>query len=380
MKKYAILTSVLALAACGGGSGGGHGGPAAPVALTEQQIAAARESNSKITDMNSFIVVGGNNPTVNPNARIATTLADGGVRYDLEDVDFKTASLLMNTGVDRGALVKFKTTNGVIDKITMNNGPLDAVATRRGDSNMFDGSGVYTDPETGEIEYGEMGLHYESLGQKHNSGLNYADFGVIEWGEPGNFDDTHYLAGGYAVKEIKSKDISGKMEFTGNADAVIRIGDVVSENSGKYEALETSTDAHIVFDNGTSTLTANFKDWYDVTATMDSKGILTGMEFANGNKDGFHSSENYDFKWHGEDDYTAQATKEDKHPEICDDCSDTIVRDGFIQYYGDGKNPAEAVGVLRYAETDAVEITNNSGNPTGPEVMRFDMGFGARRD
>jgi len=25
MKKYLILTSVLALAACGGGSGGGHG-------------------------------------------------------------------------------------------------------------------------------------------------------------------------------------------------------------------------------------------------------------------------------------------------------------------------------------------------------------------
>ena len=127
MKKYFILTSILALAACAGGSGGGgNGAPGAITTptdtLTAEQRAAAIASNSQITDMNSFVVVGGTNPTINPNARAATTgvwQSDGGVRYDLSDVEFKTASMLMNTDVDDNAVIKFQIQDGEINGINL---------------------------------------------------------------------------------------------------------------------------------------------------------------------------------------------------------------------------------------------------------------------
>lgn len=58
MKKYVILTSVFALAACGGGSGGHHGGGAAPIvpdaSVTPEKpfiTDSVAESNSEITSM-----------------------------------------------------------------------------------------------------------------------------------------------------------------------------------------------------------------------------------------------------------------------------------------------------------------------------------------
>ena len=60
MKRYVMLTSVLALAACGGGSGGGgsagtpSGGYVAPRPAVTPGVAT---SNAEITNMSSEIIV-----------------------------------------------------------------------------------------------------------------------------------------------------------------------------------------------------------------------------------------------------------------------------------------------------------------------------------
>ena len=55
MKKYFILVSVLALAACGGGSGGGGGAPVAPRSVeTYSTPANIRSANASVTQMETF--------------------------------------------------------------------------------------------------------------------------------------------------------------------------------------------------------------------------------------------------------------------------------------------------------------------------------------
>ncbi len=384
MKKYFILTSVLALAACGGGSGGGHNAPGAPIvptdSLTPEQRAAAIASNAEITDMESFIVIGGNNPTVNSNSRHAhggTKLHDGGVRYDLSNVEFKTASTILNTDMDERALVRFKTENGRIDKIEIVNSGLTAIGERVNNTNEFDGN--FTLENGDEFEEGPMAAMYDSYGKKHKLGLRYSDFGMTSWGEGiGRYDTTNYFAGGYERKEIASGDIDGKMEFNALADATISIGEWNDyEDYDNLDNLETTADATVVFENGTTTVTANFDNWYDVTATMDDTGELTNLVFANGDKEGFHTSDENDFKWHGENEYTAKPTAViDSNIPGCDDCKDIIVRDGFVQYYGDNGTPAEVVGVIRYGDTQGASQGSLEQGNLHSAPMRFDMGFG----
>lgn len=395
MKKYAILTSVLVLAACGGGTGSNM-----------DSRTAAILSNKRLTEMNSFIIVGGSRPTINPNAHIATTLEDGGVRYDLSDVKFKTASMLLNTGVDDNAIIQFETTDGKIDKIKMvlagtsDEGEdinMNIHANRRGDSNVFaDGilSFVVDGEEQADVHASSnFGLLYESNAKKHESGLRYCDFGVVQWGDVGNYDTSNYFAGGYDVKrtdvnsegnidytkmiELAHENADERLTFTGIADGVVRIGSMSDDSAVLYNAnnkLDLSTTATLEFHNGTSTLVANFDNWYDVTATMNSTGDLVDLVFTNGAKEGFYHSNDYDFKWQRDgnhlDTHIAEATRninlgDPENP----DHSDTVVRDGFVQYYGDKGNPAEAVGVIRYGDS-----LHESG------AMRFDMGFGLIKD
>lgn len=105
MKKLTILTSVLALAACGGGSGGGGsgsvvstgGGYVAPRAAVTSSVAA---SNSEITNMSSEIVVASNKNSPVSVVRSAT-VNNGGVTYTsyrLDDVKLFTAENLDTSG------------------------------------------------------------------------------------------------------------------------------------------------------------------------------------------------------------------------------------------------------------------------------------------
>ena len=105
MKKLTLLTSVLALAACGGGSGGGGSGAAvstgggyvAPRSAVTSEVAA---SNSEITNMSSEIVVASNKNSPVSVVRSAT-VNNGGVTYTsyrLDDVKLFTAENLDTSG------------------------------------------------------------------------------------------------------------------------------------------------------------------------------------------------------------------------------------------------------------------------------------------
>ena len=419
MRNCFVLISSLVLAACAGGSGGGNsagvgnGGMTGNIPtdiLTPEQRAAAIASNSQITDMNSFVVIGGTNPTINPNARAATTgiqQSDGGVRYDLSDVEFKTASMLMNTGVDDNAIIKFQIQDGKVNGINLS---LEGVGTeddlirlhmdadRRDDFGIFAGTGSYQAGDevvSLDADTTDFGLLYSSKAKDNDQELHYADWGVIQWGEIGEYDSSHYFAGGYDVKrtdtnangnadyshmnELAQNANENKLTFTGVADGIVRVGSMSDDEEINYtegvNKLTLSTNATLEFAEGVSTLTANFDNWYDVSATMDNTGKLNTLNFTNGDK--VDNDDNpiiaNSFKWQREDEYLNEHEAEVTRNIILDpenpDHTDTVVRDGFVEYYGDDGNPAEAVGVIRYGDS-----LHESG------AMRFDMGFGAKRD
>ena len=135
MKKYLVLTSVLALAACGGG---GHGGGSvnAPDTLNARITDAAAASNQAITAMKSQVIV--SNKTSGDLSRSATATV-GGVTftsYDLSDVKLFAADA---DHTDNGYLKIGMDDNGRIEKITMNIGEVGAPVIRDGEGNRFKG-------------------------------------------------------------------------------------------------------------------------------------------------------------------------------------------------------------------------------------------------
>lgn len=117
MKRLFILTSLLALAACGGGSGGGAGQTNGAEDFMRSGFVtdAAKDSNSKVTSMTSAIVVAkdGSGSAV----RSSTKIYNGKeyAVYTLEDVKLHLADIAaedgyLKIGVDG---------NGRIDKMTM---------------------------------------------------------------------------------------------------------------------------------------------------------------------------------------------------------------------------------------------------------------------
>ncbi|MBQ9540431.1 MAG: hypothetical protein IJU89_03340 [Alphaproteobacteria bacterium] len=136
MKKYFVLTSVLALAACGGGSGGGI----VPIQTGNTTRSAvdptAVTSNSNITSMASEILVAnGHTPIL---ARSGTVNKNGVTynSYRLDDVNFRVA-----TGAN-DAYIKFNMDDlGKIDSLVMNVGDITGTQhmDRNGDTNQFRG-------------------------------------------------------------------------------------------------------------------------------------------------------------------------------------------------------------------------------------------------
>lgn len=139
MKRYFLLTSVLALAACGGGSGGGGSGIVAPNGYNEAARVSdtAITSNGKITKMKSEIVVASNSSS--PIVSRAATTHSGGVTYTsyrLDDIKLYAADA-KNTG--DGFLQIGLDDNGRIDRMKMVLGDAGADVARDGELNKFHG-------------------------------------------------------------------------------------------------------------------------------------------------------------------------------------------------------------------------------------------------
>lgn len=388
MKKFAILTSILALTACGGGSSNHGGGTAiAPGdivtpsdTLTAEQRAAAIASNKEITGMESFIVVGGSNPTVNPNARTAAVKQpDGGTRYDLSNVRMHTTTLTEDfVNPDDGADILFTTKDGKVVQLQIVGpeqfGKDGLIGNRVNDTEIFSGTGIFTGEDEVRDDKGNLigtettteeldfKLKFATFGK--DVGLAYSEFGQIgvaadEDGEPAGGE---FFAGGYQVKKIEPTNVGeNKMNFTGNANGYVYTGD---EDTMSGE-LNLTADASLEFVNGTSTLTANFDKatsadkWYQVVAKFDNNGTLSDMQFKNG--------ENVDskYKYHDKDEYQSKQTQHNENG------SGNAIRNGFVEYYGDDNKPAEVVGSVKYVENEANKYE---------ERIFFDMGFGAKRD
>lgn len=145
MKRYIILTSILALTACGGGSGGsgigGTGGGSMPTTTTPRPTTvtdAAAQSNANITAMDSEILVAddgslytlagsgirsGSRPTVTYNGKTYTS-------YNLSDVKLFAADTTGTVGDVKPNLIMGLDDDGRINKITLTVGGVESEIAR----------------------------------------------------------------------------------------------------------------------------------------------------------------------------------------------------------------------------------------------------------
>ncbi|MBQ6110454.1 MAG: hypothetical protein IJL05_03675 [Alphaproteobacteria bacterium] len=285
MKKLSLFVSLLALSACGGGNGGNGDD-----VLTPEQRAMA--SNKNVTNMNSFIVVGGSNPTVNPNARAASThvsfLDDGGKKYDLENVTLKTiptsgviSDLMFHTD-DNGEIVSIEFLDAA--KIMQEHPGSDVTVgeiKRQGDTNVFIDHDVI-DTESGQKQI-DIPVKYISYAENYN--LKYSDFGVLrmdvsgtgiaELKDYGVYDMP--FAGGYDEKNINNEQMNnlvqnGNIVFTGLAKGQVSYHDWTKGFDGEgvdvmLEGGLTDNQATLTFaQDGTQTLAADFSNWAKIEA------------------------------------------------------------------------------------------------------------------
>lgn len=285
MKKILILTSVLALAACGGGH---HGGETTNDILTPQQR-EAMGSNAIVTNLNSFIVVGGSNPTVNPNSRAASTHIfsepNGGTIYDLENVTFKTiptsgviSDLMFHTD-ENGKIVSIEFLDA--ERIMAEHGNSSVLV---GELERIDKTNIFI-AHPGQInmpQTEDMQIEYISYADEESGlGLKYADFGVLKMDSSklaGADVDTYYMPfmGGFDAKNIdydqmKNLAQNSDMVFTGMARGTVIYSDELTDEVESKSLIDNN--AKLTFaSNGTQTLTADFEDWAKVQAIKAADG------------------------------------------------------------------------------------------------------------
>ncbi len=370
MKKCLILTSVLALAACGGGSGGGKPGIIPDSGMRASETAIT--SNSHVTSMASEILVAKDGTS--PSIVRSGTVTNGGkeyISYHLDDAKFyydtEPGDEYVSFGIDEE--------NGRIKEIRMYNGDkLEEMAVREDsandDSSVFrnnvykynvtvGANTYYTDslapkqytvdeiknafrdawedevPEntmndiissvtenmepTEYVHRNVVDLQGKGLARK----LRYADFGyttilakeIHEDGD-GVGDDNNIVYGGYEIKEIKNPENLAGATFTGKAIAAL--GPVHENGSTKIETGDTATQLQIDA-SGNTTLTMPFNNWYTVTVNKPVDG-------------------NYSVSWTGDTSLTGENTYALDSEKPVNNLETNII------YYGDNNVASEAVG------------------------------------
>lgn len=352
MKKLAILTSILALAACGGGSGG-HGTPG-EILTPEQRVAA--ESNLSVTGMKSHIIIGGTNATVNPNARASTSGGHGGKLYDLSNVVFQSADKEFDAPDEDFTMKFIVDENGKITAIqSTDDGSIDEFARHDDKSNRFDV------PEEG-VHHARVNLVGKQLG------LAYSDFGFIQMYEDAN-PDTHLfimpIAGGYQEKLVKADELATDMKFRGIA--VGSVGEADTTVEGERLDLYDSK-AELVFnkETGTETLTADFTSkshqndpWYKVVATRYNDGDAQ-IAFTDG---GNIEKERFMFHKNGD------AVESFDSGKVKNNDAGNMLSVGF-EYFGDNKTAQEATGIIYFQQSEAQDPSED------PNRIDLYMGFG----
>lgn len=380
MKKYAILASVLALAACGGGgsgSGGAVGGRVLPTRLAIRDITAM---DTAIVD-EAEVVKTVNNMLGNASesydydqaleqidkARqtlrsldktgvtdenlddVITALKLAGLGYTVpENADVDAIKEVIATMQDRNvvslidAIVSGATKTiddvdfniiGVSDNGTIDGGTLQ-INTKG--ANITAIRLVYNDKDKPELTMIPTGGNkfkqstggawrddFVATGELvmfgKNQKLKYADFGYYD-GTLTKDDKTivgrDYLAGGYELKHVDKDNLSGQT-MTFTGTAVASVFD---GDTATRQDMQDDT-ATLTFNDGTETLDMHFDDWYNVKV---SDG---GIEFT-----GTPTDENLTF------------TESQGHVNF------------DANYYGDNGTPTEATARFDYVEGKKVFI------------------------
>jgi len=377
MKKIVILTSLSVLAACGGSGSGGIAGVSG---------LSPTESNARITGMNSFIVIGGSNPTINPNVRAATTgtlQPDGGIRFDLENVTFKSiptsgviADLIFHTD-NNGKIqsIEFPDAESIMQEHS-NSSVFVGRLKRQGDTNIFVS-------RPGQIpnmnQTSDMQIAYNSYAEKRDANgqiiqqgprLAYADFGLLEVDSSvlvGADEDTIYVPfmGGFDRKNVVNNTMknlaqTGDVEFTGLVKGQVSYSNRIN-NTGINELLEDRQAKLVFADDGTQTLTADFDNWAKISA----------VKLPN-EKNKFIVHESY---IDNEVPYYLAPNNLATAPEL-DDGAMVGQHSMTFQtaYYGDDNIPNEGVGLVQYQYMSG---DNSSGDYE--HHINVDLGFGGTR-
>lgn len=336
MKKTLILTSVVALAACGGGSGGGN---APGVQNSGMRVSSdAILSNKNVTSMASEILVA-KNGTV-PDIVRSASVVNGGteyIAYHLDDATFFDSDM----DVDDGEYIKFGVDkDGQIDKISWHRENIVESVDRDGpDTNVFTENvwqyrvGVHVEGQPGmqnwydtdslpvidreyskaeikeafrekygdsltpedyvmldtEIDNDNMTryeythhnvINLQGKDMPESNKLRYADFGYTTILDNDDYqnniqvgEDTSTIFGGYDdIKEIKHTQDFRDMNFTGKAIAVL--GPAWGNGDTLIETADTATTLSID-NNGTQTLTMPFDNYYTISVEKPQNGNET---------------------------------------------------------------------------------------------------------
>lgn len=184
-------------------------------------------------------------------------------------------------------------------------------------------------------------LTYNSIGR--DLGLSYSDFGYyhIDSGVNDSIDTAveHNVmfAGGYDNKKINPTQIKSEHKFTGRA-----VG-LVESDGGNGGRIFLDGVATLNFANATSTLTADFDNWYDVKIVQNADGTNTDMQLSD-----------YKINQMGWD-MRVQNTNIDN----------ATMNIGYYGPYGNTGNPTEATGTAAFDE--------------GAGGIKMDMAFGVKQ-
>ncbi|MBO7042800.1 MAG: hypothetical protein J6W08_02950 [Alphaproteobacteria bacterium] len=419
MKKYLVLTSVLALAACGGG---GHGGSSDAGFRSSN---TALQSNSKITAMKSEILVGENGQTLSRSSSV-TRNGLTYTSYMLDDVDFKLAQ---NAGGEE-AIFNFKLDDkGRVDKAIAHVGGADLNMVRNGDTRYFNGAvfeyvkdghtlkrvadngQTFADLQAIETEAGLSGGRWDRMDQRwelvtsgKGTGLSYSDFGFLNTANVvkdkditdaadlaaarngtrtganhrtyneeeirAQLDEQDYFmfAGGYAINSMPDQDMRFKGVAHGKVYSSVQADSNKStytsaygfdpEEDGDSSLAFTTNNAELVFATGetpTETLVMPFGT--DGAAFYDVTVTKTGntVNFAFNPKDGAT-----------DDLYVAQKHRKD----VAEDDVNTTANMG---YYG-VNSPQEAAGAVGYYAEKTLDAGDNARHE-----FEFEAAYGMKR-
>ncbi len=222
--------------------------------------------------------------------------------------------------------------------------------------------------------------------------LVYSDFGTLtknsNFSKPvqeGHEKETFVFAGGYEDKKIEVADLSEDMNFIGRAVGAVNVDYGNNEDEKDNESLDPLNldgKATLTFNKATGqqTVSAEFNNWYDVTAEAAANGNpdkLTLNNWKNGTAD--------DYKFRGQSEYivndftTAKQLAADPDTAIeaaPGDHSDPAFGALNIGYYGDKGMPSEATGYIFYEEGRAF---NDAGSYDKIKNISVNIGFGTQR-